>query len=227
MTAAYMAKLYVALFVEKPDKPFEESGKPYMNWQSALAVALPALALPILGLFPTPVMDGMAELMQGFMNGQSPEKAVRWFSLANLKGAAISLAIGAAVYFFVIRTLLMRKDKSGRKVYVNRWPDRLDLETLIYRPLAEKLLPFLGALISRILDNLTDWIVSFLNRTLLRPKPIPPRMEEDYAPGDYVPHVRRSHTLQRISGSISYSLLLFGLGFCAAMGYLIIILLTK
>ena len=225
MTVAYMTKLYVAIFVEKPDKPVEK--KPYMNWQSALAIALPALALPVMGLFPTSVMGGAARLMQGFMNGEAPEHAVAWFSLTNLKGALISLAIGAAVYFLVIRLHLTRRDESGRRIYVNLWPAWLDLENLLYRPLIEKLLPFLGALVCRILDNLTDWGLALLNHTLLRPKPIPPRVDADFEPGDYTPAVRRSYTLQRIAGSVSYSLLLFGLGFCAAMGFLILILLTK
>lgn len=231
LTAAYMTKLYVALFVEKPDRPFDDP-KPAMNRASALTIALPALSLPVMGLFPTNIMGHTARLMEDFMDPALLWRSVQsgqihWFSLENLKGAAISLAIGAAVYLLVIRTLLMRKDKTGRKVYVNLWPAWLDLETLLYRPLVEKLLPFLGALVSRILDNLTDWLVALLNHTLLRRKPIPPRDDEDYAPGEYTPHIRRSHTLQRISGSVSYSLLLFGLGFCAAMGYLILILLTK
>ncbi len=225
LTAAYMTKLYVAIFVEKPPKPVEK--KPYMNWQSALAITIPALALPVMGLFPTPVMGGAARLMQGFMNGESPAHAVAWFSLANLKGALISLGIGAAVYFLVIRTVLMRREADGGKVYVDRWPAWLDLENLLYRPFIEKLLPFLGALVCRVLDNLTDWSVALLNHTLLRRKPIPPRVDADFEPGDYTPAVRRSYTLQRIAGSVSYSLLLFGLGFCAAMGFLILILLTK
>ena len=225
LTVAYMTKLYGAVFVEKPAKPVEK--KPYMNWQSALAIAVPALALPVMGLFPTPVMGGAARLMQGFMNGESPAHAVAWFSLANLKGALISLGIGAAVYFLVIRTVLMRREADGGKVYVDRWPAWLDLENLLYRPFIEKLLPFLGALVCRVLDNLTDWSVALLNHTLLRRKPIPPRVDADFEPGDYTPAVRRSYTLQRIAGSVSYSLLLFGLGFCAAMGFLILILLTK
>ncbi len=232
LTVAYMTKLYAAVFLEKPMKPFEAAGTRYMNWRSALSIALPAAALPVMGMLPSPVMDNTARLMESFMDPSLPwrdaqEPSVLWFSLTNLKGAAISLAIGFAVYFLFIRTVLMRKDESGKKVYVNLWPSRLDLETLLYRPVLEKALPFIGALICRVLDNLTDWIMAVLNRTILRRKAIPPRNDDDYAPGDYTPHVHRSYTLQRISGSVSFSLLLFGLGFCVAMVYLLIILLTK
>ncbi len=231
LTAAYMTKLYVAVFVEKPDKSFEDH-KPYMNRQSALVIGIPALLLPMMGLLPSGIMARAARLMESFMDPSLPwrdagEQPIRWFSLTNLRGAAISLAIGAAVYLLFVRQVLMRRDGNGRKVYVNLWPKWLDLETLLYRPILQNALPFCGALMCRVLDNLTDWLVSLLNHTLLRRKPIPPRRDEDYAPGDYVPHVHRSYTLQRISGSVSFSLLLFGLGFCAAMGYLIVILLTK
>lgn len=226
LTAAYMTKLYVAVFVEKPDKPFPQTGR-YMGLDSALAIGLPALALPVLGLFPSPLMGGAARLMQDFMVPDPQEVSVRWFSLTNLRGAAISLAIGAAVYFLFIRTVLMRREDDGRKRYVDVWPQWLDLETLVYRPLLEKALPFLAALVCRVLDNLTDWAVAALNRTLLRRKPIPPRNDGDYEPGDFTPHVRQSYTVMRISGSISFCLLLFGIGLCLAMGYLIFILLTR
>ncbi len=227
LTAAYMTKLFVAIFIEKPNTPAAGPKRSYMRWPSALAIAIPAFTLPVMGLAPDAVMGRMARLMQGFMNGSDPEHAVAWFSLTNLRGAAISLAIGAAVYLLFIRTVLMRQDADGIKRYVDCWPKWLDLEELIYRPVIEKLLPFAGALVCRVLDNLTEWTLRLLRLTLLRPRPISPRNEADFAPGDFTPHVRRSYTLQRIFGSVSYSLLLFGLGFCAAMGYLIVILLTK
>lgn len=66
------------------------------------------------------------------------------FSLENLKGFAISLTIGLLVYLFIRKVLM--KEENGRKVYVNRWPAKLDLEELIYRPLLLKALPglFIG-----------------------------------------------------------------------------------
>ncbi len=227
LTAAYMAKLFVAIFVETPAAPAAQAKRPCLQRASALAIALPALALPVMGLFPDAVMGNAARLMQGFMNGTAPEQAIAWFSPENLRGAAISLGIGAAVYFCCIRTVLMRRDADGVKRYVDRWPAWLDLETLFYRPLLEKLLPFVGALVCRVLDDLAEGCVRLLRGTLLRPRPIPPRCEEDYAPGDFAPRIHRSYTLQSIFGSVSYSLLLFGLGFCAAMGYLILVLIFK
>ena len=137
-----------------------------------------------MGMLPSPLMEGIARLMQGFMDWESPDAAVKWFSLTNLRGAAVSLTIGAAVYFLVVRTLLMRRDENGVKYYVNRLPARLDLEEIMYRPLIQRLLPFLGALVCRVLDNLTDWTVALLNITVLRRRPIPPRSDADFEPGE-------------------------------------------
>lgn len=230
LTVAYMTKLYVAIFVEKPEKPVEK--KPYMSVMSALAIAIPALILPVMGVFPSHIMASAARLMEAFMDPtlvwrDTLHAAVQWFSLENLKGALISISVGAAVYLLIIRPLLTRRDESGKKCYVNLWPSKLDLEELVYRPVIEKALPFLGALVCRILDNLTDWLTAALTHSLLRQKPIPPRVDGDHEPGDFIPHPSHSYTYQRISSSISYSLLLFGAGFCAAMVYLIIILIMR
>ena len=66
-----------------------------------------------------------------------------------VKGALISLGIGACLYVFFIRRVLMRKGE-----YVNLWPEWLDLENLLYRPLLTKWLPgFFGACLVRLAEN--------------------------------------------------------------------------
>ena len=66
-----------------------------------------------------------------------------------VKGALISLGIGACLYVFFIRRVLMRKGE-----YVNLWPEWLDLENLIYRPLLTRWLPgFFGLLLSVPAEN--------------------------------------------------------------------------
>ena len=45
------------------------------------------------------------------------------------------------------------------RVYVNRWPEKLDLLTLIYEPLVMIVLPAIGAFFSRILDGFLDFMV--------------------------------------------------------------------
>lgn len=228
LTAAYMTKLFVAIFIEKPTEPQHEPGSgKYMNWQSVFAIGVPAIILPLIGMLPNIFMKGMAELSQGFMFGESPEEAVKWFSLTNLKGAVISLVIGAVVYIFIIRGLLMREDENGVKVYVDRWSPWLDLEYVVYRPIIQYTIPFICAFFCRILDCLVDWITKFLNITILRKIAIPERDPKDFEPGSFIPKSNDSSPNQQIASTISYSLLLFGIGFCAALIYLIYIMVTR
>ena len=165
-----MMKLFIAVFVEKNVKDqdkFDEK-KSYMNYGSTFAICGSAIILPILGFLPTLTMDKIADWGQDFMYGESPEHAVHYFNFTNLKGAIISIVIGVIVYFVVVRMLLMKKDEQGNKVYVNAWPQWLDLENLVYRPIILGLLPFLGALVSRCFEQLTDGCIRFLRKTVFK-----------------------------------------------------------
>ncbi len=164
MTAAYMIKLYVAIFWEKNDpetqKRFDAMGK--TPFPAALALGLSGLILPVLGVFSNRLMQGVAGLMQGFMRSEGPKEVLNYFSRANLIGAAESLLIGAALYVFVVRGLLTQRQKDGRRVYVDRWPTWLDLEGLVYRPLLERVLPTCFGMICEVLNHLADWATALL-----------------------------------------------------------------
>ncbi len=147
LTVAYMTKLFVAIFVQKHptrQQEFDEKRR-YLTPASAAALAIAALTLPVLGLGANRLMNGLADLGTDFFHPGHLEHAVAYYSPENLKGGAISIAIGAAVYLLVVRSLLY---KDG--VYLNRWPKWLDLEELLYRPLLLRILPgsfgFLAAL---------------------------------------------------------------------------------
>ena len=156
MTIAYMTKLFVAVFVEKHPTRQEEfdNKKRYMNAESISALGIPALALLAMGLFPYMTMNPLADLAQGFLHGEAPAHAVHYFALTNLKGAVISLAIGALVYFGFIRKFLMGKDEHEEKVYLNVWPGWMDLEDLIYRPVLQKAALTLVAGLCRLVDQM-------------------------------------------------------------------------
>ncbi len=171
MTLAYMTKLFVAIFVEKGK--FEEK-KSYISGRSMYALGTSAVALFVFGLLPHVLMDRVAGLAAPFMNSEGLEEEVAYFSLTNLKGAAISVTIAVFLYFVVVRGLLMKRDASGQKAYVNRWPKRLDLEEMIYAPLIERILPglfgnlfyFLGEILPKALGKgvmkLADLVIRFL-----------------------------------------------------------------
>ena len=164
MTIAYMTKLFVSIFIERHSerqKEFDEK-KSYMNPESIFALLVPTIILVLMGFFPYLTMNRAADLAQGFLHGESPAHAVHYFSLGNLKGALISLAIGALVYFGFIRKFLVGKDEKGRQVYLDVWPTWLDLEDLLYRPTLHKAAIMSAALVCRDIDQL------YLTRKVLR-----------------------------------------------------------
>jgi len=147
ITLAYMTKLYVCLFVQ--GKKPEETGKKYMNPLSTFAIMAAALVLPVLGMLPYATQDKLAALGTPFMHAGHMAHAVHYFTWVNIKGAVISLVIAAVLYFGVVRLLLTRR-QNDETVYLNRWPNWLDLEDLLYRPLLLKWLPGLFGAVMRL-----------------------------------------------------------------------------
>lgn len=140
LTVAYMTKLFVAVFVEKhPSRQAEyDANRHYMNAASTTAIVISALLLPLLGLTADRSMNRIADIGTDFFRSGVLEHAMQYLSLENLKGAAISILIGAAVYLLIVRRLLM---KDG--TYIDRLPKKLDLENAVYRPLLLDRLPAL------------------------------------------------------------------------------------
>ncbi len=183
-TVAYMTKLYVVLFLEKNrdeevQRKFDSLKGAYMNRVSAFALALPASLLPIMGFFPDFVMNGLANMGQDFLQARGAER-ISYFSIGNLKGGLISILIGAAVYFVVVRLWMVKRTKEG-SVYLNRWNPYLDLENLVYRPVLLRFLPFVLGVACRVLDSLVDALVVFLRKTLYRDSALPHELEEGTA----------------------------------------------
>ncbi|MBE5962271.1 MAG: NADH dehydrogenase [Lachnospiraceae bacterium] len=170
-TFAYMLKIFIALFIEKNDDQaaMDAYNKKYMNKQSTFALISIAVCIPVMGMAPGIVMDKMADFAQGFMHGHELHHAVHYFSLENLKGAAISLSIGAIVYVVLVRMVLMKKRADGVKEYVYVWPTWMDLENSSYRPVIGVALPFVGAVVCRIADKTADGCAALLANTVLRP----------------------------------------------------------
>ncbi|MCM1143963.1 MAG: sodium:proton antiporter [Blautia sp.] len=255
LTVAYMTKLFVAVFLEKntdaaKQKQYDNE-KHYMNKESGFALTFSALALLIWGLFPHSLMDRIAGLGESFMDflhlAESTHK-VAYFSLENLKGAFISIAIGAVVYLLIIRKCLMRKN-----AYVNFWPKWLDMEELIYRPLLLGFIPFICGVVCRIFDSFADLTVVLLRKTLYQDSPLPYERKEGNALTEWLgnrvnslqtlrnrlwgrkhpTHKDFVHTIPAgiedfresfmiIQRSLSFGLLMFGIGLTLTLVYIIL-----
>ena len=225
LTLAYMLKLFVAIFIEKNPENQEklDAKKKYMSKLTMTVLIIAGAILPIIGMLPYWTQDILANTAQGFMHGHDPATPVNYFSLINLRGAAASIAIGLIVYFLFIRVCLMKKDENGVKVYADVWPSWLSIEHMIYRPVLLRFLPFVGALIARAVYAIGDTVVLLCKKLLfVKSKDVftPP---EDNRFGTYEAPVKRKRDIPK---SLSYSLLLFGVGVVIVMMYLIIINVT-
>ncbi len=154
LTAAYMTKLYLCLFWFRNRDPSVQTKwqekKHCLSPASGAALILASVAPPVMGLFPDQTVRPLAEMAMPFFRGASLPEAIAWFSPENLKGAAVSLGIGAAVCLLIHRFLV----RDGH--YLNRWPAWLDLENGFYRPLVSKWLPGIGLFLARGFDRVLD-----------------------------------------------------------------------
>lgn len=259
MTAAYMLKLAVALFLDRhPDRQeeFDAEACAYMRPASRNVLVGTAVLIPLLGVFPHGIMDRLADLGEGFFDQTGGAHPVAWFSLGNLKGSLISIGIGIFLYVVVVRGLLMEREGETGRRYVDRWPVWLDLENLIYRPVLEVALPgIFGAIfgfidrylvstavtvflavssvLCRGMDHMADGVILAARRTTHSQRPaaaLPARrrggsagaggersrQERTAAAGQ-----RMRHTAKLVEESFSFGLMLFCIGLCLTLGYLL------
>lgn len=201
MTLAYMAKLFVALFVERHptrQKEFDDMSGNYMGRISRLALVVPSIALVVLGMAPHRLMDYLADLGQGFFHTDMAVHPVSYFSFGNLKGAGVSVGIGLVLYGLVVRGCLMKQGNGpdGTKDYADRWPAWLDLEELVYRPVILTLLPAVCGAVCRAVDR---YLLSAAVRILLSVSAVVCRAMDSL--GDGIIRMARKTTHRQMDGS--------------------------
>jgi len=161
LTMAYMTKLFVCICLEKNQfnqKVMSKSNKKYMTKLSSAVLLICALILPILGVAPYAFMIPIGTFGQEFMMRYYPPYEIDFLAWINLRGALMSLFIGVIIYTFIVRVCLMAKDEKGRSIYVNLWPDFVDIEKRIYRPVLLRALPFVGALFARTIASIVPFV---------------------------------------------------------------------
>ena len=157
LTTAYMLKLYICLFWQKNPDPelqakYDGLNRRDLTVRSAAVLALTAVPPAVLGLFPDKLLLPLTETCAAFFNRPVLDEEIAFFSLTNLKGGGISLLIGILVYLLFVRKMLWNSGKG----YTDRWPARLDLEELFYRPVFTKFLPWMGCRIASFLNGIPE-----------------------------------------------------------------------
>ncbi len=157
LTVAYVLKLFVTIFVQKPtDETPVAHGK--TSLLSALSLILSSVMLLVVGVLPHALAEKISGVMLPFVDGHEGHHQVEYFSLVNLKGIFISLGIGIAVYLLVISKGLMRNE-NGKRVHYNPLADKFSLENNIYLPLSNAVITVTGAICS-FFDKLPEALIN-------------------------------------------------------------------
>ena len=218
MTAAYMVKLFVLLFVQENQNPGIQRRYDALNghYASPLWVAVldgSALLAFVLGALPHFTQDRIATLAQDYFC-EPGALQVHYFSLGNLKGALISLTIGVLLYRFFVWGVVVTN-----KGYRNPWPQSWDLEKRVYVPLLTKVLPFFGALCARLAASVFEWCVTLVNKLLFFRYDRYVHPEED----NYFARYKSDDPgVRGFRSQIAYALALFSAGFVCVVAYLLL-----
>ena len=183
LTLAYMAKLYIVLFIQKNENSVlqqeYEQKKDYMTIAQKLAIGICVVPIPFLGLMLFRVADKLMEYGMEIMHADGFEHKIAYFSLTNLSGALISIVAAVVIYLVFVRLLMVKKNQ-----YRSIWPDWLSMEKYVYRAILYKAIPFVICVLSRILDSVTDWFVVLLRKTVYCDRRLPHELTE----GNIVTH---------------------------------------
>lgn len=232
LTAAYMIKLFVAIFIEKPTDETPKGKK--LSPLSAISLIISAVVLPVIGVY-TPLVEKITYPMLSLVEGHHFHHEIHYFSFTNLKGVLISLAIGILVYTLFIRKVLI---KNG--TYVNPVENKISLENQVYVPMI-KLVSAIVGVICRIFADSTDFLVFIARKSVLTDakEHTERKRKYAYALGDALDHLKHdkthknanlfvrvsetiSRTTQSISSNFSFALFMTCLGICIILVFLII-----
>ena len=225
--------------------------KDYMDPISTFALSASALLLFLWGIAPHVTMDRIARLGQEFMRNEEVGEVVHYFSLKNLSGGLISITIGVLLYVFFIRPFLRRKDKNVyhyvnlwpswldledllyRPILLKILPvffgvifrffDTLpDFFVVTMRKTLYKDSPLPrereeGTIFSTFIGTVRNWLQGLANISWRRRNP----SHRDYVHVEALKSEERGETYKVIQRSLSFGLMLFGIGLMMMLVYLV------
>ena len=213
LTTAYVIKLFIALFILKPSPDMHEK-EIYLGKFNALLLAISAVILPVIGFLPNKIGDKISILGSAFMNSSGHHHIVNYFSFDNLEGAAISIIIGVCVYIFFIQKFLIKNEK-----YLDLWPEKLNIENLIFRPVIGVIMPFVGALFARIIDLITAGPVTLMMSNMSKIKFVRPPEDLDFGFYNASEKVENMGTL--LPSSLAYGFMTFAIGLLFVIAFIV------
>ena len=216
LTTAYMIKLFVALFVAEPSPSMHQKDI-YISRSNAFILLLSAILLPIIGMMPYSVGDRISILGAPFMNSTGHHHIISYFSSECLEGAIISIGIGIAVYFLLIQNYLLER-KGSDITYFDLWPEKLNIENALFRPVIGTILPFIGALFAHLVDLFTAGPVSWMLSRASRVKFVRPPEDTDF--GYYKDEGKAETVGNLLPSSLAYGLMTFAAGLLFVIAFM-------
>ena len=224
LTFAYMLKLYICLFHEKNvderrQKQYDASPRCMNRLSATVLIGAACLLIPL----------GQPWFFRPLAVNVGGTGNFAAFTWENLRGALISLSIGAVVYLGFVRRVLR---PYGH--YINLWPQSLNLGDSIYVPLMTDILPkafgsaarlfaenvvlrplcawilLAGSVLGRFLSDSTDVLIVFVRRTITREVRV---QDANYRVGRWKAYKRATEeALRPLSENFSSALLMTCLG---------------
>lgn len=221
----------------------------YMTLPSKFAMGISTLILFLFGLFPNTIMLPTARLGEQFLAAEYTEhEAVHFFSLENLKGAGISVLLAVFIYLFFIRKVLMKQGQH--RMLWPTWldletlvykPVLLRILPLLFGILCRILDCFVdslvvllrktlykdtplpherheGSVLSDFLGGVCNLWQNFANATYKKASPTHRDYVHEFALKLFA--FKESNFI--ISRSLSFGLLLFCVGLCLTLWYIIL-----
>lgn len=162
LTLAYMTKIFVCLFLEKPSDAVKKAEKRrYMSFLSALALGISAAMIPVMG-FPRVMRWFLRDAV--FFAGGNEVPSPAFFSPEALSGALVTLLAASAAYLLLV--WLPHRKAGG---YRDLWPKALDLEEKLYRPALLRILPGIFGPVMSLFARVPDRIFGALPRLFEKP----------------------------------------------------------
>ena len=111
LTLAYMAKLFLVLFVSKPAVK-ASSPKRYLSLSTNLVLVVCSAAMLLFGLLPHHTVEPLAAWAEAFFHGHDAAHSVEYYALVNLRGAVLSAIVGIGILAAVWRRMHIMADTA-------------------------------------------------------------------------------------------------------------------
>lgn len=161
LTVAYMTKLFYAIFIEKNEN-FYGQYKSHISKRALIPMSVLALMILLIGVFP----NGLVNQLLGYSKsiGMHIPLEMHYFSLTAIGYSLLSILIGIAIYFVVVRKILIVKTPEGT-LYINPSQHWVNLDDHVYGPVLSVTYKVMTVLF-KMLDNILIHAVEYTTKLI-------------------------------------------------------------